>query len=224
MSLSRPVRTRTLVSLGFLMLSVAMIITAILLDPNSRWGALLLNFGTEVMGIVLTVSIVDYLFQKKEKKEEAKRIAWTALLELDHAVWVWQGGNRQFSVEELLVLLKSVDADDSIPSFTQNLFIQLGSRAVNTLREKEEETRTAPELTNALMVLSKLEAIRDDNRIMQPKEVSDLLLNTASELIYALGLHQGILPKTASHRDSSPEAQKRRLYGVHVEKEDGRRF
>jgi len=53
-----------------------------------------MNLGTEIVGITLTVAIVEALLEKRARSDEARRIAWNVMHDIDHAVWVWQGGGR----------------------------------------------------------------------------------------------------------------------------------
>ncbi len=111
----------------FLAVAVGVVGLAFRVGPDKPWGALWLNLGTEIVGIVFTVAIVEWLFERRRRLEDARRMAWRVLHALDHAVWVWQGGHREFNLAELVALLKRVEDGDSLPGFTQNLLMQLGS-------------------------------------------------------------------------------------------------
>lgn len=103
----------------FLVLSALMIFWSIRAGYGLDSGDVFLNVGTELAGIVITVAIVDWLLERQRRRAECKTIAWRALHELDYAVWVWQGGAREFDVAELDWLLEHAAEDDPLPHFTQ---------------------------------------------------------------------------------------------------------
>ena len=152
---------RWLIAGGALIVALIIIYEAFELGPNSSSGALLLNLGTEVLGITVTVAIVEYLLERKEHRDEARRIAWNVLHEIDHAVWIWQGGGREFDVDELIALPDEIDDGDHLPSFTQNIIMNIGSRSENTLRQRDDIMKESAELKNALMKLSPLSKVRN---------------------------------------------------------------
>lgn len=142
----------------------------------------LLNLGTEIVGIVLTVAIVEYLFERRRLLEEGKRIAWAALHELDHAVWVWQGGAREFDADEMKALLEMAGQDDPLPTFTQNLFLCIGSTADDTLRTRPDIMRVLPTLKSGLQKLRGLAEMRDHPEVLAVSEI----VNVASEAVVDL--------------------------------------
>lgn len=143
------------------------------------WGLskedLLLNLGTEIISIAITVAFVDWLLERQRMRDESRRIAWQALHELDHAMWVWQGGTRHFDFGELIWLISKIDDKDPLPEFTQNLIINLGSRADNTIRISNNIVKTSRNLEEALNLLSKLSSIRDDKSKLSNRDVSKIL-------------------------------------------------
>jgi hypothetical protein len=204
------------------LLGVAVLLLALLLlfeafDPafSGRMSDLLLNVGTELIGIALTVVVIDILLEQRRLREEARRIATNVLNDLDHHVWVWQGGARGFDLAELSALLHSVAPDSSLPPFTQNLFLTLGSRSNNTLRTSPEVMAASPELRNGLEKLSELVSMRDTDHHMPPEKIAALLREALPLLTSVAGL---IIPETEvmapmTYRETTGEAQEWRHYG-----------
>lgn len=158
-------------------------------DPHftGRLSDLLLNLATELVGIALTVVIIDYLLERRRMKEEVRRIARQALNELDHDVWVWQGGAREFDLAELMTLAANIGADDPLPAFTQNLFLVLGSRAGNTLRTQSDVIRLNSDLRIGLENLSHLASMRDSANTISSADIAVNLLKAIEPLARAAG-------------------------------------
>jgi hypothetical protein len=206
---------RGLIALIFLVVAAAIVALAFQTPAGSPWSGLWLNLGTEIVGIVLTVAIVEWLFERRRHAEDARRVAWDVLHETDHAIWVWQGGRREFDLGELLVTLRDVGSADPIPSFTQNLLMRIGSRSENTLRNRPEVGRANRRLAEALKTLSGLSRIRDDGRILPAKEVAACLGTAVGQLMKALRLSvPAPLPVTSPLRDPASARQEMRHYGM----------
>ena len=177
---------RISVTLAFLLVASIIIFIGFHVGATTGPGSLLLNLGTTVIGIALTVAIVEWLFEKKQTKNEARRMAWRTLHRLDHAVWVWQGGSREFDANELLGLLASVTDSDPIPPFTETLFLVLGSDAENRLRHQGDIVQANTELEKALGCLKKLSAVRDSEDSLSPTQIAENLSKTARLLAKAV--------------------------------------
>lgn len=198
----------------FLALAVAVLGLAFNLGSGSPWGALWLNLGTEIVGIVFTVAIVEWLFERRRRREDARKMAWRVFHELDHAVWVWQGGHRQFDLAELVALLKSVEEGDSVPEFTQNLLMRLGSVSQDTLRHEPEIPASNRALEQALNDLAPLARIRDYATLLPAKDIAACLSAAADHLAAALRLSvPEDLPAVEKLRDPSAQRQEWRHYG-----------
>ena len=66
---------RTWIGLLLFVLASAMIFQAFALGNASVQGALLLNLGTELIGMLLIVVFVERLFEERKKREGARRLA-----------------------------------------------------------------------------------------------------------------------------------------------------
>jgi hypothetical protein len=206
---------RTGIGIAVLIVAAALIADALWGTLPTRMSDLFLNLGSELMGIVLTVGIIDYLLERRRSLDEAKRIALEALHDLDHHMWVWQGGARGFDLAELTALVAEVNDSDPVPEFTQSLFLVLGSRANNTLRTKPEVLRRSPLLSQALAVLSRLTAMRDGDAHIASRDIASCLAAAIPDLIFVAGLSQPVPISLApgEFRQTSVEAQEWRHYG-----------
>lgn len=205
---------RIVITALFLLLALGVVAVAFHAGPSSAWGSLWLNLGTEIIGIVLTVAIVEWLFERRSRREEARKMAWRVLHELDHAVWVWQGGHREFDLPELVALLRQARDGDPLPGFTQNLLMRLGSASQDTLRHEPDVAAANPPLRSAMQHLAPLARIRDDEKLLPAGAVAQYLSAATRELAAALGLPlPAELPDVADLRDTEAKRQEWRHYG-----------
>jgi hypothetical protein len=206
--------TRIGISAIFLIISALMIGSAFITGEATK-GDFLLNLGTEVFGIVLTVAIVEYLLERRQLQNNAKQIAWEVLHSVDHAVWIWQGGARQFDIDELQTLLDLALESDPIPHFTQNFLLQIGSRSENTLRKNREVVVASKELKFALETLSILSQVRDDNNLLPTAEIIQSLKKSILALMKVVNIQSTIIDSEGvkRFRNTSIENQEWRHFG-----------
>ncbi|MBZ0171693.1 MAG: hypothetical protein K8E66_04870, partial [Phycisphaerales bacterium] len=128
--------TRMALALGCTIVAIVMIASSVVfsVDKTAELIGMLSNLGAEILGLALTVAIIDWLLERKRLNEQVQHLAWRMLHDLDHAFWVWQGGRREFHLDELMSLLDMAAKDDPLPKFTEELFINLGIRASDNLR------------------------------------------------------------------------------------------
>jgi hypothetical protein len=205
---------RALLGIGAGGLATAAFLCALALGQNRFGGSLLLNLGTEILGIAATVAVVDALLEQRKDDAEATRIGWGAMHELDHAVWVWQGGRREYFLDELWDLVTAIGDEDQMAAFTAGLFLNIGGRAGNTRRTRDPILRRHDALATALKSLSRLSAVRDSTDGLAAGEVRNLLEEAITNLATHLDLTLPVAPTGASAvRDPSAKAQERRPYG-----------
>lgn len=197
--------------------AVAVVFIAITwaLDATTQLAGLTLNLGSEIIGIALTVAIVDFLIERNRLREEARRMAWSILHDIDHVVWVWQGGRREFHLDEMLALLDMVTDRDPIPVFTRNLMANLGVRARDNLRLQPKLFHQHRRLRQALVSLGSLSQIRELDSLVTPAVVVDAIKPAIAELAAVTGqmLHTGEFGVARAFRDPTESAQHTRYTG-----------
>ncbi len=204
---------RWVISLFFVLVAAGIIWLAFQGDAESQASALWLNLGTEMIGIVATIAIVDWLLERGRTADERRRMAWTVLHDLDHAVWVWQGGRREFEFGELLAALNGANEADAFPPFTQNLIMNIGARASNTLRNRGDLVRAHRDLKAGLEALAPLARMRDHPAALPGTSVRDCLYTAAISLGNVVKLSPTDLTSDRHLINADPEAQEFRHYG-----------
>lgn len=210
---------RALVTAGFLLIA-ALVMTSPwifdFIDATSQTGTLLINMGTELVGIVMTVAVVEWFFERRRLQTRGKQLAWDQLHAVEHAVWVWQGGPREMDTDEVRALLNAVGDEDPLPDFTEGLFLNIGTRSRRLLNNDPEAVSAVPGFMNGLEHLARLSSIRDGTNPMPPLKVADILDDGTAELAKALGKPtERHLASLIRFRDPSLESQERRHFGGH---------
>ncbi|MEK9500746.1 hypothetical protein [Gaopeijia maritima] len=179
---------------------------------------LLINLGTEIMGIVITVAVVEWFFERRRNAERGKQVAWSALHAVEHVVWVWQGGPRQVETDQILGILRSVSSTDPLPDFTQNLLLGLGARSKQTLHNDQAALEAHAGLMTAFEELARLNAIREGGRVLAPRTVADVLEEGVKRLARVLGQPEEVMPgRLIRYVDATEEAQELRYFGRDAE-------
>ena len=204
---------RALVTGGFLVL--ALIILWISFLPSvAPYRDLLINLGTEIIGIVITVAVVEWFFERRRLHNRGRQLAWDALHAVEHAVWVWQGGPREMDTDEVLGVLNAVGDQDSLPDFTEGLFLNIGTRSRRLLNNDPDAVSAMPGFMNGLEHLARLSSLRDGATAFPARKLADILDEGTKELARALGKPtERHLSSLIRFRDPSAESQERRHYG-----------
>lgn len=205
---------RTLLALATLLLSGSAVGLAWWLRdrPDLETArSILVNLGTEFFGIVVTVAVVDWLFERRRMHERARELAWSVLHDIERVVRVWQGGPPGMESDELLGLITSIESDDTPSESCQALLVHLGQRS-RELSDKEPRTMAAsPPLKGALQELGGLRSLRDGSSPTSVRMVSEILDTSAVQLGKVLGLSTQRFPAgLIRFRDPAPDAQERR--------------
>ena len=205
---------RALVTGGFLVVAGLILWGAFVVGTDTSAGNLFINLGTEIVGIVITVAVVEWFFERRRHQNRGRQMAGNALHAVEHAVWVWQGGPRQMDTDEVRGILHAVDEDDPVADFTEGILLNIGTRARRLLSNDPEAVSALPGFMNALEHLARLSAIRDGKNRMSSRKVADILDEGTGELAKALGRPtERHLPSLIRYRDPSLESQERRHYG-----------
>jgi hypothetical protein len=206
---------RAILITGFLAIAGAMLWISFVFGVETSVGTLLVNLGTEIMGIVITVAVVEWFFERRRLQTRGRQLAWDALSAVEHAVWVWQGGPREMDTDEVRGILDAVGADDPLPDFTEGLFLNIGTRSRRLLNNDPEAVTAVPGFMNGLEQLARLSAMRDGKDRMPPRKVADILDEGTAELAKALGKPtERHLASLIRYRDPALESQERRHFGA----------
>lgn len=206
-------KARWALAIGLGGVSIGLIAGSYILEPDL--GSLLGNIGAEVVGLALTVAIIDWLIERNRLNEAVRQLAWQMLHDMDHAFWVWQGGRREFHLDELVALLNVADPKDPMPQFTEEMFINVGIRASDKLRLEPKLVAHDRRLRASLKSLSGLAQIREAKNLVDANYIIDGLRAASTNLAEVLGQHphSGEFAAAKSFRDPSEEAQLRRYRG-----------
>jgi hypothetical protein len=205
---------RALITGGFLAVSVVILWLSFLFGVETSWGALYVNLGTEIVGIVITVAVVEWFFERRRLRDRGRQLAWDTLHAVEHAVWVWQGGPREMDTDEVRGILNAVHDRDPLPDFTEALFLNIGTRSRRLLNNDSAAVTAVPGFMNGLEHFARFAAIRDGKEAMAPRKVADILDEGTAELAKALGKPtERHLASLIRYRDPSAGSQERRHFG-----------
>ena len=153
---------RAVFATAFLVASVGLVGGGLLVGFNTPTGEVLGNLGTEVFGILVTIAVVDWFLEKRRRQDRARDLAWNVLHSVERAVWVWQGGPRQPSTDELLGLVAGIQPDDVIESSTQGLIQKIGLQCRGATQKELAALRSLPGLPEAFQDLAGLTTVTED--------------------------------------------------------------
>jgi hypothetical protein len=205
---------RAVVTGGFLVVAGVVIWLAFVVGPDTSTGNLFTNLGTEIIGIVITVAFVEWLFERRRLQTRGRQLAWDALHAVEHAVWIWQGGPRQMDSDEMLGILNAAGDDDPLADFTEGMLLGIGTRSRRLLDNDPDAVSAVPGFMNGLEQLARLSAIRDGKSPMAARKVADILEEGTRELARALGRPtERHLASLIRYRDPSVPSQERRHSG-----------
>lgn len=205
---------RGVVTGGFLIVAAAVLWVSFVVGVNTPTGTFLVNLGTEIVGIVMTVAVVEWFFERRRLQTRGRQLAWDTFHAVQHAVWVWQGGPREMDADELRGVLDAVEQEDPVADFTEGLLLSAGTRSRRLLDNDPAAIEAIPGLMNGLEELARLSSLRDGDRSKPPRSIADILDDATVFLARALGrpTHRH-LPSLIWYRDPSLDMQERRHYG-----------
>ena len=204
---------RALVAVAFLLLSAVMIWGAFIMGSDTNEGALFVNLGTEIFGILITVALVEWLFERRRLQDRARELAWSIFHALERAVWVWQGGPRQLGTDALLGLIHGIRKNDPLPQFTRTLLVNLGTQSREALDKESMAIKLIPGMKGAVDDLTSLRALTDGDSAVSIRMVAEVLESGTLGLAKVLHLSTQPIPAAlVRYRDSSERAQEERYY------------
>lgn len=181
---------------------------------------LYLNIGSEILGIVITVAFIEFYFAWQRRRAEAKNLAWRILYELDHVVWLWQGGYPTFNFDELRGIVQGIKPTDTLVTTTLDSIVRLGNTAESARLVRGRLANLIPDLELALEGLAEL-ANRERFSSVQKLDEDDIA-EIRERLLAAVGhLARAVGENDESERtyegiplDSSKKGQSKRLQGL----------
>ena len=199
----------------FMVIATLIVSLAMYLGTETPTGAILVNLGTELFGIVITVAVVEWFFERRRLQDRARDLAWGVLHEIEHGVWMWQGGPRRLSTDQLLGLVSSVTADDTLTPYTQALFQAVGDRASQVMQRELAAVKSIGGLKDALSDITSLKSLGEGSnaepRRTEIRMISEILESSMGRLARVLGQPDQHIPAALiRYRDPSLEGQNRR--------------
>jgi hypothetical protein len=171
------------------------------------------GIGIEIIGIAITVAIVDALFEFRRKQVEARSLARRILSQLDYMMWVWQGGRRDSSIYELNALLRMIKAHHDLTDSTAELIFLLGCEAQSALELQDDIVKVSKDLRRGLKALKPLVAMRDPGGRLSALAIQTQCMSAAAKLARVARVDitwASSEPQIRLH-DPSLEAQMRRV-------------
>lgn len=212
---------RLIFGIGLLVISCGLMLIALRLGYRSEGGELLLNLGTEIFGILITVAVVDWLLERRRLQDRARELAWSSLHAVERAVWVWQGGPRRLDTDELLGLITGIDPNDELQPYTRSLLVSVGAQSREALNREASSINSLPGLKTALEELTSLNVLSEERSSVSIPMVTEIL-ETATRALAGV-LSQSTQPIPAAlvrYRDASLEAQAERYYHIRAAASD----
>lgn len=205
---------RIVFAAGFLVLSLVAVGAAFFVGADTSIGNVLINLGTEIFGILVTLAVVDLFLERRRLQERGRELAWTMLHQVERALWVWQGGPRRLGTDELLGLIAGIDPAAAPEPFTRTLLASLGHRAREILEIEAPAAKMLPGLAKAAVELSSLRALDERGTALTLRMVTEVLEAAVVDLARTLVQPTQKLPSAlVRHRDASAAAQAARYYG-----------
>ena len=204
---------RAVFATAFLVASVGLVGGGLLVGFNTPTGEVLGNLGTEVFGILVTIAVVDWFLEKRRRQDRARDLAWNVLHSVERAVWVWQGGPRQPSTDELLGLVAGIQPDDVIESSTQGLIQKIGLQCRGATQKELAALRSLPGLPEAFQDLAGLTTVTEVLSTNTTRVVAEILDSSVGSLARLLDQPTQRIPSALMrYRDASPAGQVDRYY------------
>lgn len=204
---------RAIVAAAFLIISVGLVWLAFFVGAATPTGTLFINLGTEIFGILVTVAVVEWFFERRRLQDRGRELSWSLFHSLERVVWIWQGGPQQPGSEELLGIISGIRSNDPVPRFTRTLLVALGAQSREALDKESAAVSSLVALKDALEDLQSLGSLRDGESGVSVRMVAEILESSASGLSRVLGQSTQRLPAALiRYRDPSVEAQEQRYF------------
>lgn len=198
---------------AFLIISLGCVALAFKLGAATPVGTLFINLGTEIFGILVTVAVVEWFFERRRLQDRGRELSWRLFHALGRVVWIWQGGPQQPGSEELLGIISGIRSKDPVPRFTRSLLVNLGTQSREAIDTESAAVGSLVGLKDALQDMQSLGSLRDGESGVSVRMVAEILESSASGISRVLGQSTQRLPAgLIRYRDPSIEAQRQRYY------------
>ena len=67
---------RATVAAAFLFISASLVWLAFFLGAATPTGTLFINLGTEIFGILVTVAVVEWFFERRRLQDRGRELSW----------------------------------------------------------------------------------------------------------------------------------------------------
>jgi len=202
---------RIILAAIFLLASTGLIWADLSGRAGATFGEVLGDLGTEMFGILVTIALVDWVLERRRKQDRARELAWNVLAEVQHAVWVWQGGARQQSSGDLLGLMSGIKEADEMEPFTEGLFLSVAFHAQSTLQTESTALKSLHGLLEVFKELEQLSSIENLKPQAKVRVAVEVLSEAVAGLARVLKQPTEWMPSGLIwHVDPSAEAQEKR--------------
>jgi hypothetical protein len=202
---------RVILAAIFLLASTGLIWVDLSGRAGATFGEVLGDLGTEMFGILVTIALVDWVLERRRKQDRAREVAWGVLAELQHAVWVWQGGARQQSPGDLLGLISGIKEVDEMEPFTEGLFLSVAFHAQSTLQTEPTALKSLSGLLGVFKEIEQLSSIENLKPQAKVRVATEVLSEAVAGLARVLRQPTEWMPSGLIwHVDPSREAQEKR--------------
>ena len=93
---------RLVLAITLVLVAGGLLFAAFQMEEGRRASDLLMGLATEAFGILVVLAVVDWMLERRRRQERARDLAWATLHAVERAGWVWQGGARRVTSDELL--------------------------------------------------------------------------------------------------------------------------
>lgn len=203
--------TRLVLAVTLVVVAGVLIFAAFQLEGGGRGSELLMGLATEVFGIIVTLAVVDWMLERRRRQERARDLAWATLHSVERAVWVWQGGPRRVSTDELLGIVQGIGTSDELQPFARSLLATVGTRSLEILDREAASVDTVPGLASALQELSSLHTLANERASVSMALITEVLQYGIQRLARVLGLPSQAMPSALiGQRNAAADAQDER--------------
>ncbi len=204
---------RVILAAVFLLASAGLIWIDLSGRGGATFGGVLGDLGTEMFGILVTIALVDWVLERRRKQDRAREVAWATLAEVQHAVWVWQGGARHQGPGDLLGLVSGIKETDEMEPTTEGLFLSVAFHARATLQTQTTALNSIPGLLEVFKELEQLSSIENLKSRAKIRVATEVLSEAVAGLAKSLRQPTEWMPSGLIwHIDPSKEAQEKRYH------------